>query len=191
MKSALRKIYKERRGEMGEEVMVELSKNITGRCVSFLNEHPAFKHIHLFLPISSLNEINTFFLLDRLFQMDKQVYSSMTDFQKMEMKTVLLSPKGKIRLDEFGIPVPESPVFVENPQIDLVFVPLLAVDVKGNRLGYGKGLYDRFLSKLDPEVFKIGLSFFPPEKYLPTSSHDISLNACIFPDKILNSELLT
>ncbi|MEX0882917.1 MAG: 5-formyltetrahydrofolate cyclo-ligase [Cyclobacteriaceae bacterium] len=185
MKGALRKIYKKRRSGLGEEVMGELSKNITGRCVSYLNEHPAYKHIHLFLPISSLNEINTLFLMESLFQMDKQVYSSVTDFKKMEMKTILLSPKVKFKWDEFGIPVPESPVFVEDAPIDLVFVPLLAVDVKGNRLGYGKGLYDRFLSKLNPEVCKIGLSFFPPEKYLPALPHDISLDACIFPDKIL------
>jgi 5-formyltetrahydrofolate cyclo-ligase len=46
----------------------------------------------------------------------------------------------------------------------VVFVPLLAFDKKGNRVGYGKGFYDAFLSKCKPETIKIGLSFFEAEE---------------------------
>ena len=43
-------------------------------------------------------------------------------------------------------------------KIQVVFVPL-AYDNFGNRVGYGKGYYDKFLSKCTKECLKIGLSF--------------------------------
>ena len=42
--------------------------------------------------------------------------------------------------------------------LDLVFVPLLAFDKTGQRVGYGKGFYDRFLAACRPDTIKIGLS---------------------------------
>jgi 5,10-methenyltetrahydrofolate synthetase len=43
--------------------------------------------------------------------------------------------------------------------IDVVVVPGIAFDLYGNRIGYGKGYYDRFLTTLDKHTVKVGLSF--------------------------------
>jgi 5-formyltetrahydrofolate cyclo-ligase len=68
--------------------------------------------------------------------------------------------------------------------IDLVFIPLLACDLQGNRVGYGKGFYDRFLSKCRYDVKKIGLSFFDPvDKIEDVNVFDIPLDECITPKK--------
>tara|TARA_B100000959_G_C14724742_1_gene518424 strand:- start:175 stop:723 length:549 start_codon:yes stop_codon:yes gene_type:complete len=63
---------------------------------------------------------------------------------------------------------------------DLFVVPLLAYDKFHNRLGYGKGYYDRFLkkhAKKKKNVLTIGLAFsFQKYKKIPTSKHDIKLD---------------
>ena len=67
----------------------------------------------------------------------------------------------------------------------MVFVPLLAFDEKGNRVGYGKGFYDKFLANCKPETIKIGLSFFEAEdKIKEISENDMQLNYCVTPNKI-------
>ena len=73
-----------------------------------------------------------------------------------------------------------------NPRlVDVVFIPLLAYDIKGNRVGYGKGFYDRFLTKCKNDLLKVGLSFFPPEnQIIKTNNNDIAIDICVTPNKI-------
>ena len=67
-----------------------------------------------------------------------------------------------------------------------MLLPLLAFDSKGNRVGYGKGFYDLFLSKCKPDVVKIGLSFFDTEEIIEdVFLEDIRLDYCITPDTIV------
>ena len=47
----------------------------------------------------------------------------------------------------------------DHDQIDVVFVPLLIFDKQGHRIGYGKGYYDRFLSKCKKDTIKVGLAW--------------------------------
>lgn len=70
-------------------------------------------------------------------------------------------------------------------KIEVVFIPLLAYDKNGNRIGYGKGFYDRFLDKCSTETIKIGLSFFDQEQHIiDVSENDVKLNYCVTPKKI-------
>jgi 5-formyltetrahydrofolate cyclo-ligase len=62
----------------------------------------------------------------------------------------------------------------------VVFVPLLAFDSFGNRVGYGKGFYDKFLSECHAETIKIGLSFFEPEELIAdVFDNDVKLDYCV------------
>ena len=71
---------------------------------------------------------------------------------------------------------------IDEKEIDLVLVPLLCFDKKGFRVGYGKGFYDRFLSKCRSDVLKIGLSYFKPvEKIEDVRDFDVALDYCITP----------
>ena len=66
-----------------------------------------------------------------------------------------------------------------------MFIPLLAFDNKGNRVGYGKGYYDNFLSKCTPDVIKIGLSFFEAsDEITDVFESDIALDYCVTPNTI-------
>ena len=68
--------------------------------------------------------------------------------------------------------------------IDVVFIPLLAFDNQGNRVGYGKGFYDKFLSECREDVLRVGVSFFPSEeKIIDVLQTDISLQYCVTPEK--------
>ena len=93
----------------------------------------------------------------------------------------------KIKKNEYNIPEPISGLSVPNEMIDVVFVPLLAYDKQGNRIGYGKGFYDKFLSECKPKVVKIGLSFFEPEEIIEdVYQNDIKLDFCVNPEQIIN-----
>ncbi|MDP5026727.1 MAG: 5-formyltetrahydrofolate cyclo-ligase, partial [Flavobacterium sp.] len=84
-------------------------------------------------------------------------------------------------------PEPIDGLEVPDAKIDVVFVPLLAYDKQGNRVGYGKGFYDNFLNKCKPETIKIGLSFFPPEEKIDdVSESDVKLDFCVTPDAIFS-----
>lgn len=74
----------------------------------------------------------------------------------------------------FGIlePVPDRPE-VQPGQIDVVLVPALTYDLKGFRLGYGGGYYDRFLPRLGPETMTVGLAYdHLVVESLPVEAHD-------------------
>lgn len=77
----------------------------------------------------------------------------------------------------FGLLEPNDGVPEVNPT--LVITPLLAFDRSGNRLGYGKGHYDRALTKLreNGRVFVCGLAFFGQEvESVPAEPHDVPLD---------------
>ncbi len=184
-KATLRKVYKLKRKDLGATQRQYFSKIISNQVLHFLQERPELEHLHLFLPIDRLYEINTFPLLNHLLAAGKNVYSSITDIKSGDMKTVKILEKTGFSKGPWGIPVPDQVELVEKHLIQVVFVPLLAYDLKGNRIGYGKGFYDRFLKELPAGVKKVGLSFFPPEKMIEIESHDISLDICITPHEII------
>ena len=78
------------------------------------------------------------------------------------------------------IPEPKEGIIFNPKQLDVVFIPLLIFDLKGYRVGYGKGFYDRFLSECKSEVLKVGLSFFDPvDKIIDIRSEDIKMDFCV------------
>jgi len=98
------------------------------------------------------------------------------------MQHFLLTDNTKISVNKYGIPEPMDGIEVPISKIDVIFVPLLAFDKAGNRVGYGKGFYDRFLKDCKPETLTIGLSFFEAEEALiEVSEFDQPLDYCITP----------
>lgn len=87
--------------------------------------------------------------------------------------------------NEFGIAEPAEGEMITEKEIEMVLVPLLAVDKKGFRVGYGKGYYDRFLARCNPYVIKVGLSFYKPvDEIEDINAFDIPLDFCVTPQKI-------
>lgn len=71
-------------------------------------------------------------------------------------------------------------------QIDLVIVPGLAFDINGNRLGRGKGYYDRFLRHLSPKTLKIALAFeCQIFETIPRDSNDVPMDLVVTEERII------
>jgi 5-formyltetrahydrofolate cyclo-ligase len=70
-----------------------------------------------------------------------------------------------------------------------MFVPLLAFDVNGHRVGYGKGFYDQYLAKCSSKIIKIGLSLFDEPSIIDeVESTDIPLDIIITPTRFIQAE---
>lgn len=182
-KSQLRQIYKEKRADLSEEEIEMLSLDILNQCLNL----PiwSFNCYHIFLSIDSQHEINSTFLLNILQGKDKTVVVPKTDFSTSTLKHYLLDDNTKLAINNYGIPEPVNGILINEQQIDVVFVPLLAFDNKGNRVGYGKGFYDMFLSHCKPDCLKIGLSFFQAEDDIDgLTNNDIKLDYCVTPSEV-------
>ena len=178
LKADLRTKYKTLRKQLTFDEIMNDSLAIANNCLYL----PIWDktYFHLFLPIEAQKEVNTEFLLQILAGRDKEVVVSKSDFESGLMTHYLLTDNTKLQVNSYGIPEPVDGLEVPANKIDVVFVPLLAYDKKGNRVGYGKGFYDTFLSKCKPDVIKIGLSYFDPEETISDlNEHDIQLDFCV------------
>jgi 5-formyltetrahydrofolate cyclo-ligase len=181
LKAELRTKYKALRKQLTFDAIMNDSLDIANNCLYL----PIWDktYFHLFLPIEAQKEVNTEFLLQILAGRDKEVVVSKSDFESGRMTHYLLTENTKLQVNTHGIPEPVDGLEVPASKIDVVFVPLLAYDQKGNRVGYGKGFYDTFLSECKPDVIKIGLSYFGPEYTISdVAEHDIPLDFCVTPE---------
>lgn len=142
-------------------------------------------YFHLFLTMEEQHEVHTDVILNILAGKDKEVVVSQSDFDELKMVHFLLTDNTRLVKNQYGIPEPVDGIEVPSNKIDVVFVPLLAFDENGHRVGYGKGFYDRFLQECKPDVIKIGLSFFEAEgEPVEANDTDIPLDYCITPDRV-------
>ncbi|WP_343615295.1 5-formyltetrahydrofolate cyclo-ligase [Flavobacterium sp.] len=182
-KKELRLHYKNLRKELSTEDIEEKSLAIANNLIQLPIWDKSYYHV--FLPIIEHKEVDTEFILHLLLGKDKEIVISKSDFETREMTHFLLTDNTKIKKNEFNIPEPVNGLEVPVSIIDVVFVPLLAFDIYGSRIGYGKGFYDKFLAKCKPETLKIGLSFFESVEMIDdVFESDIKLDYCVTPLKI-------
>ena len=136
------------------------------------------------MSISDKSEVNTEYILHILQGKDKSTVVPKSDFQSGAMTHLLLQENTVLKPSKHGIPEPISGIEIPSNLLDVIFVPLLAFDIHGNRVGYGKGFYDRFMANCKPEALFIGLSFYEPEDDISNEIVDIPLHFCVTPQKI-------
>lgn len=183
LKKELRSLYKVKRAKLNEEQIDSKSLQIANQLLRM----PIWGYVyyHLFMTIERQKEIQTEFILQILFGKDKEVVLSKSDFEMGTLSHYLLTENTQLRKNAYGIPEPVDGIEVPETKLDVVFIPLLAFDTQGNRVGYGKGFYDRFLAKCRPDTLKIGVSLFEavPE-ITDASAEDIRLDYCVTPETV-------
>lgn len=181
-KDEIRKKYKSLRKDLSEDDRRDLSIKIANQSLTL----PIwdYTNYHIYMSIQEQKEVSTEFLLHILLGKDKNILIPKTDFENQRMYSILLTDTLLIKKNKFHIPEPQGGIEIFNSEVEVVFLPLLAYDKEGHRIGYGMGFYDRFLEECRENVIKIGLSFYPPEETLISEPHDVKLNYCITPDKI-------
>ena len=127
--------------------------------------------------ISTPEEVDTRSIIKEALERGKRVVVPITNVKevKLEASNLLNSDKDLVQ-GAYGIYEPgascKRPISLE--EIDMIVVPGVAFDIEGNRLGRGKGYYDRFLKELPGNIPVIGLAFnFQLLENLPHAFHDI------------------
>ncbi len=184
-KQELRKVYRERRVGLSAEEFQALNERLVAQMGSLVL-HPSCT-VHLFLPIAGNKEPDTYAIANWL----RQQYPGMrlvlpkTERTSHRMSHLVWDAETMLVPNHWGIPEPEAGIAVRPHDIDAVFLPLLAFDEYGHRVGYGKGFYDRFLAECRPTTKKIGLSLFEAvETIADVSTHDVAMDQCITPTRI-------
>ncbi len=179
-KEELRNKIKDLRKEISSQDVEERSRLITERYFDeIFNEQ--VERVHCFLPIPGKGEVDTWLIINKLWEKKVEVITSVSDFSTYEMKNYILEPDVEIISNNWGIPEPHEAVSsFEVP--DHILIPLLTFDKKGHRVGYGKGFYDRFLQRF-PSAEKIGLSLFDGvDEIEDVNEHDQPLDVCLTPE---------
>lgn len=181
-KTKLRQEYRSKRTNLSNQTIDSDSLKIAN--LLFDNFNLDRKIVHTFISIKKHNEINTTFINNILFNKCKEVATSITIYKPLSLVHSIITKNTVYKLDQFNIPTPTEPKIILPKELDVVLIPLLVFDNKGNRIGYGKGLYDTFLEECNKDCIKIGLSLFEPHSEpIITESHDIKLDYCVTPNK--------
>lgn len=183
-KNSLRKNYLSKRKKIRKDQINQLSEQI---CNQFLKFFPLDKNlnIHVFLPIFKTNEVNTWLLISELQKMPN-VSLFTPKVIEHEMIQTQLKPDSKLIQNKFGADEVESHI-PNFETMDYILFPLVYADKNGQRIGYGKGYYDRFFANSPPESLKIGVGFFSPKEEIANSeTHDLKLDYLVLPTEVLS-----
>lgn len=178
-----RKKYLDLRKKLDNVQIISKSISISNN----LQDLPIWEHnfYHIYLPIKEKNEVDTMPIINILNNKKKKVLIPKSDFINTTMKSFLLNDNTVLKKNNYGIAEP-----INNEEflgrIDVIFIPLVAYDLIGNRVGYGKGFYDKFLKNQNNKILRVGLSFFNPEKRIKIDEHDENLDFCVTPNRIFS-----
>lgn len=185
-KKELRKIYKDKRLALAPQEILKLDDLLL---IQFqrLSFDANVQVLMDYFPMVHNGEIDTqlFSRYLRYLVPGLQIAYPVINFSDCSMQAFLTDEETEVRDNFYSIAEPVNGIPIEPTDIDVVFVPLLAFDEEGYRVGYGKGFYDRFLKLCRNDVVTIGFSYFAAvDKIEDTNQFDVPLNYCITPQHL-------
>jgi len=126
-------------------------------------------------------EVETKQMIEDALKLGKTIAVPVCMKHKKTLRACLLDSYLHLRKGPYGVWEPAGSRFIAFKKLDLVIVPGVAFDKQGNRLGRGKGYYDRFLKKLPRDIPTIGLAYKKQIlPYLPTTPFDVRVSKVLF-----------
>lgn len=180
-KAQLRQKFKQLRDALTAPAKKQLDLQIFNRLIASSAFQNAQK-IGVYYSFSS--EVDTHQIITEALKMHKKIFLPAVIDKDLEFRQ--FNPE-KIMLETgpYGIKQPSEESYkINKNELDLIIVPGLAFDIELNRLGYGGGYYDRFLSNLS--CLKLALAYdFQVVRQLPASPGDIKMDALLTEKKAL------
>lgn len=186
-KDQLRKLYIQKRKALSEVEFKQLNKTVVDNFFKGI-DLSSVKVLHTFLPIEKNREVNTWLIINKIKADFPSIKISIPRInnQSAMIESFYYEKAEQLELNMWDIPEPKQGMPTDVNDLDLVLVPLLAFDRAGNRVGYGRGFYDKFLATVPEKAVKVGLSLFPPVKEIEgMSANDIPLDRAVTPEKVI------
>jgi len=174
-KKELRRHIRGLKQQYGNEELAALSLPIMRRFLS----NPAIMRAETILMYYSLpDEVNTHDVISHLAANGKRILlPAVISDKEMELRRYR-GPQDMID-GLFSIKEPAGEIFSDYENIDVAVIPGMSFDAHNNRLGRGKGYYDRFLTKV-PYIYKVGICFdFQKLPEIPADENDIRMDEVI------------
>jgi 5-formyltetrahydrofolate cyclo-ligase len=179
-KQTIRKSYQDIRNHLSQGQVIEKSRQIVDN-LSSLEEYLSSKTVMCY--VSAKNEVSTHEMIKAALTA-KRVAVPVTNKTTGYLSFVRLSSFDELRASTYGILEPESGERISAKDIDLFIVPGIAFDMEGNRIGYGKGYFDKALIGAKAPI--AGLAFecqLAPE--IPKDTYDIGVSIIVTEDRVI------
>ncbi len=168
---------KNKRLELTETFINETSLHISKIAYDYIVSN-LFKRAAIYMSIK--NEVKIEYLIDINKSSDIKLFMPVCE-KDGNMVFCKFESMDFMEKDFFGILCPKNTDKISEKDIDVFFVPGLAFDIYGNRVGYGKGCFDRSLKKADNSYF-VGVCYdfqFIENDVLESESEDVKMNYII------------
>lgn len=136
-------------------------------------------YLSIFTYINYSSEVDTISFIDLMLKQSKEIYAPICNTADYTMIASRVENMHSFIKNEYGI---LEPHFSKTPDVifDAMVIPGSVFDITGNRIGYGKGYYDKFISSLDYKVKKIALCYdFQLLDSIPSEAHDVKMDIII------------
>ena len=185
-KTTIRKTIIRKRKTLGYTQRNEKSLTIAQRLFE-LDEFKKSKAVLCFLSLSY--EVQTDVVIWESFRLGKEVFVPLVNDRQGDLQIARVrSLNTGFVVGDHGVrePAPEVREVVSSSQVDFVITPGLAFDVCGNRIGYGRGYYDKLFKELSRDVTRVGVAYdFQVLDLVPHTGLDKSVQFVITETKIL------
>lgn len=180
-KAELRKEIKARRKALTPDEVSFASKSISDS----LWETSAFTKANtVMVYISAFNEVSTIAIVERLLLLGKRVIVPISDTATETLILSYIEDMSSLSVGAYGVLEPNNICRANASDIDCILVPGISFDVNGNRMGFGKGYYDKLLSKTS--AVKIGLCYdFQLVEMIEVEVHDVPMDIIITEKQVL------
>lgn len=181
-KNELREAMKSERRSLSPEFIKAASGNISDTIIHL----PCLKNAkHIMIYLSAFKEPDTFKLIEILLGDGKEISVPISNTDTSTITPSLLKSLDALKKGAYGIYEPEEIICVPTDTIDIALIPGIAFSKAGDRLGFGKGYYDRFLEEFGGVKIGIGYDFQICDT-IPVSEHDIKMDMIITEKRIYN-----